>query len=527
MLKFVHIENAFHDAAQADNYIPFQKICLTDTFQTYENHLAEVDTFKTMRNSLQENFERVKEQLDTEITVIIGNPPYSVGQKSANDNAQNEYYPKLEGRISETYAAGTQATNKNSLYDSYIKAFRWASDRIKDSGIIAFVTNAGWLDGAAMDGMRNCFAKEFTSIYVFNLRGNARTQGEIRRKEAGNVFGGGSRTPVSITILVKNPAVNRNAEIFYCDIGDYLSREEKLEKIKKLHSVLTDEFKPLTPNDKGDWINQRGGEFENYLPLAPEKKFDATAKSFFITNSLGQNTARDSWCWNFSKSELAKNMKFTIDFYNTHSPEDYEPTKITWNRSSIQNKNRGIQSEFNSKKIVVAYHRPFCKQNLYYDKYFNEMSYQVPKIFPTGNEKNLLIDVSGIGSNKNFSVMIFDKISCLDTIEKGQNFPLYWYEKKPEKQTVLFVSDEQYERRDGVTDFILNQARLIYGDAVTKEDIFYYVYGFLHLPAYREKFAADLKKSLPRIFLVNEPRKFWQLSKAGRQLAEIHLHYET
>ena len=543
----INIENAFHDVAQVDNYLPFQKICFTDTFQTYENQQEEKDAEiqgavgEDFKKPLQENLALVKKQLKTEIKVIVGNPPYSVGQKSANDNAQNNYYPRLEERISATYAAGTNATLKSKSYDSYIKAFRWASDRIKDSGIIAFVTNAGWLDGAAMDGLRKCFAKEFSSIYVFNLRGNQRTQGEISRKEGGKIFGSGSRAPIAITVLVKSAkgkvqsdsspstlSTQHSALIKYCDIGDYLSRDEKLAKIKKLHSVLSDEFKILTPNEKGDWINQRGNTFETFLPLAPNKKFEATAQSFFVTNSLGISTNRDVWCYNFSNNELAKNIQTTIDFYNENTPLNIDSTKFVWSALSKANKIRKRKYIFESAHFTKSYYRPFCKQFFYYDEFLNDRRGQFPKFFPTGREENFLICVTLADEGK-FSPFITDRITDLHFNGDTQCFPLYWYEKKSVAQMSLFGGggDEEYERQDGVTDFILKQARLLYGDSVTKEDIFYYVYGFLHLPAYREKFSAELKKSLPRIFLVPETKKFWQLSKAGRQLAEIHLNYET
>ncbi|MBQ7477074.1 MAG: DEAD/DEAH box helicase, partial [Selenomonadaceae bacterium] len=520
----INIENTFHDALGLKDFFPFDGICFTDTFQTFEDddkNQAQT-SLENFKDPLQENSERVKEQIDTEIKIIIGNPPYSVGQKSANDNAQNNFYPKIEERISLTYAAGTNATNKNSLYDSYIKAFRWASDRIGDSGVIGFVTNAGWIDGAAMDGMRNCFVKEFSEVYVFNLRGNQRTQGEMSRREGGKIFGSGSRAPIAITILVKNPAHIGDAEIFYLDIGDYLSRDEKLSRIQAVRTVLSDEFKIITPNDKGDWINQRGNDFENFIPLAPAKKFDATAQSFFSTYSCGLQTNRDAWVYNFSHSELEKNIQLTIDYYNTHTPLDVDPTKITWASSTVSYKNRGQKIIFDSAKIFHGIYRPFCKENVYYDEYLNHRRYQLPKIFPTGNEENFLICVPGIGDSKNFSAFIVNKICDLGIEGASQCFPLYWYEAAA--QGNLF--GDSYERRDGVTEFILGRAKILYGLDVTREDIFYYVYGFLHLPAYREKFSAELKKSLPRIFLVEDAKKFWALVKAGRELAEIHLHYE-
>ena len=511
----INIENAFNDARRED-YQPFEGICFTDTFELYERGEIPLNLAGVMK----ENSARVNEQKNSRIEIIVGNPPYSVGQKSANDNNQNQTYSNLENRIGATYAAKTDATNKNSLYDSYIKAFRWASDRI-DEGIIGFVTNAGWIDGAAMDGLRKCFAEEFAEIYVFNLRGNQRTQGEISKREGGKIFGSGSRAPIAITILVKAPH-DGDAKIFYHDIGDYLTREQKLDKIKNISSVLGDEFKLITPNERGDWINQRGDEFDNFIPLAPDKRFDAAAKSFFVTYSMGILTARDAWAYNFSHKSLEKNMQTTIDYYNTHEPTEVDSTKITWSDVTVQSKNRGRKFTFNAAQIVESIYRPFLKSNLYYDEYLNQRRYQLPKIFPTGKEENLLICVTGVGSSKNFSVMIVNKIPCLDMVDKSQCFPLYYYEEA--RQGTLKGFGDDLKRRDGISEFILQRAQELYGVDVSKEDIFYYVYGFLHLPAYREKFSAELKKSLPRIILSD---KFWELSKAGRQLAALHLNYES
>ncbi|MBR0262038.1 MAG: hypothetical protein IJQ85_09640, partial [Selenomonadaceae bacterium] len=446
---------------------------------------------------------------------------YSVGQRSANDNNQNQTYSNLEDRIAATYAAKTDASNKNSLYDSYIKAFRWASDRISE-GIIGFVTNAGWIDGAAMDGLRKCFAEEFAEIYIFNLRGNQRTQGETSRREGGKIFGSGSRAPIAVTVLVKAPH-DGDAKIFYRDIGDYLSRDDKLAIVKNTPSVFSDEFKIITPNERGDWINQRGDEFDNFIPLAPDKKFDGAAQSFFVTYSSGLKTQRDAWCYNFSRSELEKNILTTIDYYNTHEPTDIDPTKIVWTRATKNNRLRGREYIFNDAQILESVYRPFCKTNFYYDGRLNEMTYQMQKLFPTGREENLLICVSGIGNSKNLSAFMTNKIADLQFQFNGQCFPLYYYERST--QGSLF--GENLERRDGVTDFIWNRAKLLYGSDVSKEDIFYYVYGFLHLRSYRKKFSAELKKSLPRIILTPDTKKFWQLSRAGRNLAEIHLNYES
>jgi predicted helicase len=253
--------------------------------------------------------------------VIMGNPPYSIGQKSANDNAPNQKYYSLDARIAKTYAKESSAGLNKSLYDAYVKAFRWSTDRLDPDhgGIIAFVSNSAWLDGNSTDGFRKVLEKEFSSIWVFNLRGNQRTSGELSRKEGGKIFGSGSRTPISITLLIKKPSSeNQKATIHYYDIGDYLSREEKLSIIQKFGSISNTgmEWKTLYPNEHGDWLDQRNEVFDTFIPMAPEKKFDVKSKSFFIPNSLGLCTNRDAWCYNSSKDDIALNIKIALDFYN-------------------------------------------------------------------------------------------------------------------------------------------------------------------------------------------------------------------
>lgn len=545
----INIENTFHDIAKQDKYIPFNGICLTDTFQLGERIIKNEkgivgDGFGDVWSDMfPGNSQRVIDQKKTPMKVIIGNPPYSVGQRSTNDNAKNENYPELEQRIAETYAAGTKATNKNRIYDSYIKAFRWASDRIdkKNGGIIAFITNSGWLDGMAMNGFRSCLEKEFSSIYVFNLRGAIRGKsGEIARKEGTNIFN--IITGVAITILIKNPKkINKKAEIYYHDIGNYLSKKDKLNIITKIKSCMNKNFTVtvLKSDKNGDWLNKRNSLFENYIPIEPDKKFNKDSKSFFYVNSLGLNTARAYWCYNFSKNKLIRNIQSTIDFYNSELQKyindtkydfSINPKKISWSRGIIQNLKRYIKYEFDETKIIQSMYRPYCREYLYFDKYLNEMLYQMPKIFPKINQKNYSICISGIGG-LDFAISIVDTITDLAYVKTGnggtQCFPLYYYEKREKVEQSLFDDvTSEYIRHDGITDFIFNQACDLYGKSVTKEDIFYYVYGFLHLPKYRTEFAADLKKSLPRLFLVDEPKVFWQISKAGRDLADIHLNYE-
>jgi predicted helicase len=542
----VNIENAYHDAMEQKEYNAFEGICLTDTFQLGETDEAE----KLFSEMFPQNSARVAKQKKAPLRIIMGNPPYSIGQKSANDNAQNQSYPKLDNRIVDTYAQGSNATSVKALYDAYIKAFRWSTDRLdKTGGIICFVSNGAWLETNGMDGFRKSLENEFSSIYVFNLRGNARTQGELRRKEAGNVFGSGSRTPISITLLVKNPKVKtEKATIHYYDIGDYLSCDDKLAIVKKYQNIeeLKKQWKTLTPNDHGDWISQRNDVFETFIELEPTKKFDQKSSTFFTLNSLGINTNRDSWVYNSNKKVVIENMQKMIAFYNTQV-EDFikektknsnlnvndfiesDERKISWSSSLIPNLERGNKTQFEKENFAINLYRPFFKQFLYFGDKMIHRKGQMNELFPNIKLKNLVISVTGIGSSKEFSCIISDSMPDLQVQMNNQCFPLFYYEKREKVSKGLFdeEGDSEFIRRDGISDFILERAKKQYGKNVEKEDIFYYVYGFLHSPEYKELFANDLKKMLPRLPLVDDVKDFWVFSKAGRKLSELHLNYET
>lgn len=546
----INIENVFHDLIGPDaKYKPFDGICLTDTFQLGEDLEHDNESRAALEEIFPANSQRVKRQRKKRITVIVGNPPYSVGQKSANDNAQNRKYPTLDKHLGDTYAKGTDANNKNSLYDSYIKAFRWASDRIdpENGGVIGFVTNGNWLDGNAQNGMRKCLEREFSSIYVFNLRGNCRTSGEIRRKEGDGVFGLGSRTPIAITILVKKPkAADIKAHIFYHDIGDYLSREDKLNIIRNMGNIGNPQMQwtHIEPNKHGDWLNKRSELFNLFTPLG-NKDDKKDKKTFFVPYySNGLKTQRDSWCYNSSLAVVKEKAVEQIDFYNEQcrllsqgeiAEVDYSTARISWTRAVLADAHKCRLYNVKSCQYVESIYRPFFKQHLLFYKPLNEMVYQIPKLFPTPQHKNLVICVSGIGASKDFSALMTDLIPCLDMVEKSQCFPLYWYDDSTSDIADLFTQGvrddkadmDRWVRRDGVTDWILSTARKQYGSKVTKEDIFYYVYGILHSPDYRAAFSADLKKSLPRLPLVEAADDFWTFSKAGRDLASLHLNYET
>lgn len=543
----VNIEAVFHDIMHPEHYEMYDGICLTDTFQLNEH--GDNDIFSQL---FPENSERLKKQKNAPVRVIIGNPPYSVGQKSANDDAKNLSYPQLDNRISNTYARHSTATLGKSLYDSYVKAFRWASDRlqsVKDGGIIAFISNGSWLDGNGQDGMRECLQDEFSSIYVFNLRGNQRTSGELSRKEGGKIFGSGSRTPITITLLVKNPAKQGKATIYYHDIGDYLTREQKLKIVSDFKSIRNLEWNVLTPNDRNDWINIRDGLFESLVNLAPEKKFALSANSFFSTYIIGLATNRDAWVYNFSKSSIDTNMDKMICCYNketkhyaimhANNPDlpidkivNSDATKISWTRALKKHAEKGDVFKYDSSLKRKAYYRPFTNQNLYYCDNFIESPGLNKVIFPSEQQEveNRVICVSGVGHQKPFSSLITNKLIDLQVVDKDQCFPLYWYEENKNRQKTLFdeESGEDYIRRDGITDWILKEIRSRYQTKnITKEMIFYYVYGLLHSEDYRQRFAADLKKSLPRIPIVERVEDFMDFYKYGKKLADLHLNYET
>ena len=527
----VNIESVFHDITHRETYLPYSGICLTDTFQLAEKKHNELFT-----EFFQDNSKRVKKQMATHVRVIVGNPPYSIGQKSANDNAQNLSYPYLDKRVSETYAVKSSATLNKSLYDSYVKAFRWASDRIpqNEGGIVAFISNGAWIDGAGQDGMRRCFEDEFTSIYVLNLRGNQRTSGELSRKEGGKIFGSGSRTPITITFLVKNPAKKgQKTVIHYHDIGDYLTREQKLKMVKDFRSISSQklEWKIITPNEKADWINQRDGLFDNLIPLNPDKKLNLNSYSVFIVNGPNIATGRDNWTYNFSSRVLKENIKRLIQNYNSEiklpvNDVTNDPTKISWTAGLRLKATKRQEIEYTSNVINQSMYRPFCKQNLYYEKDLIER----PGIQLTAfNSNNIIICVKGIGE-KDFSCSISNNLSDYQLLFNSQCFPLYWYEENKNPQATLFddAETDKYIRRDGITDWILKEVRSRFGGskAITKEHIFYYVYGLLHSRQYRERFVDDLKKSLPRIPIVDNVQDFMSFYKAGKELADLHLNYE-
>jgi predicted helicase len=535
----VNIETTYAALAHGDGetskvYEPFPGLVLTDTFQSYEDgDRNDLDIFPG-------NNERIERQRGLPITVIVGNPPYSVGQDSANDDNQNAKYPTIDTAIRDTYAARSTATNKNSLYDSYIRAIKWASLRIQDRGVIAFVTNGGFLDANTADGMRQGLAEEFSTIHVLNLRGNARTAGEQRKKEGGTVFDSGSRATVAITILVKKPEPT-TAEpveapmttIHYADIGDYLSREEKLAKVAAAGDMGGLEPVTLTPNEHGDWLNQRRDDFDTFLAVG-----DKTDAAVFGIYSGGLKTNRDAWCYGPTTAVVEGNMRRLLSTYNADRARGRrtdDPAQISWNRGLIADHERNREHEFRGQAIVPAIYRPFTRQWVYFDRGLNDMVYRLPRIFPSVSHRNLGFYFPNPGSMAPpFMVMMTaDLIDNGATGSSGANYFARWtWEPAGEDGVFDFGAPDGevvdgYRRVDNITDAALGRFQTAYGAHWSKDDVFFYCYGLLHSPDYRETYAADLKKVLPRIPLVADAADAQAFSDAGLALSDLHVGYES
>lgn len=531
----INIEAVYHGLSGSE-YSPFNGILLTDTFAMAEGHdeLALV---------LPDNSERRRRQQKLDIRVIMGNPPYAVSQHIG--------YPHLDGRISETFAARSTATNKNALYDSYIRAIRWGADRLGDSGVLAYVTNGGWVDANTADGMRKSLGEEFSSIYIFHLRGNQRTSGETSKREGGKIFGAGSRAPIVITLFVKNPKAEQQGKIFFHDIGDYLSRDEKLKIVADFRSIrgITDReaWQTIVPDDHGDWLKQRDDSVSGYISIGDKK--DKSALALFENYSAGLKTQRDAWCFNSSKMKLTQQIVRTVDYYNDQLDKFLEasatfvtataasfvadaPRQISWTRA--------LRNDFERKKpltaspdaIVQAAYRPFFRQWLYFDRRLNEMVYQIPRLFPEAGMPNRVIAVKTRPSDGHF-VLMANNIFELQSDGGVQCFPLTIYQREDvESNGDLFSTvkdgNPKYIASHGISDAGFAYFQSAYPtEKITKDDIFYYTYGLLHSKDYRRRFADNLTKELPRIPCVKKASDFWAFVKAGRRLGDLHTDYEN
>lgn len=500
----INIEAVFDDINGDEPYIPFEGIVLTDTFESTEQEDTLDDSF------FGTNDERLKRQQEKPITAIIGNPPYSIGQGSQNDNNQNISYPKLDQRLAETYVTKSNAGLTKGLYDSYVKAFRWASDHLKGQGVIGFVTNGGFLNSNATDGLRAGLYEDFNHLYIFNMRGNALGLGELRKKEGGNVFGGGTRTTVAISILVRDGSDSH--EIHYHDIGDYLSQKDKLNIVSDFGDISAIDWQEITPDDNNDWLNQRDPNYQKYAIMA------GGHESVFLSNAVGISTARDLWVYNFSKDQVEYNSNKLISNYK--SELDRLQSVASNERKSLLNRNdnfvkwsvkledsiqKSKEIQFDKNSIIESLYRPFTKKSLYYDNDVIERPGQWYKKF---GEENLVIMTTGKGISRDFSALVTNVMPNLHAMDTGQHFMRYDNEID---ETALFQSNDN-----------MNQA---FADrlGLSLDDTFAYVYGLLNSKEYQEKYANDLKKDLARIPIVKNKEQYVEVGKA---LMDLHLNYE-
>ncbi len=512
----------------------FKNIALTDSLDFYEEK-NDKGVFAFFED-LKENKE-IKDTIEKQnIRVIIGNPPYSAGAKSQNDNNQNLSHPKLEKRVYEKYGKNSTAKVGKTTRDALIQSIYMASELLKDKGVLGFVVNGSFIDSKSADGFRKCVAKEFAHLYVLNLRGNARTSGETFQKEGGKIFDSGSRATIAIIFFVKDTSV-KNSAIHYYDIGDYLKREEKLNRLANFLDLDALPFETIIPNAKGDWINQRDDAFDKLIPLKRDKK--RQNPSVFDINSNGVVSGRDPWVYNFSPDALMQNVQKCIDTYNAdlkrfnaHFREAFkqrtksvksadlhkqlndkeittDKTKIAWVQNLKMQLIKGKKlDDFSQEKISVSLYRPFNKQYFYYERELAWSFCLMKKIFPDKDAQNVVINTT----IRNFSALVSDAIPDIHFIGDANAYPLYYY-------------DDLGNRHDAISGYALNLFREHYKDnSITEEEIFYYIYAILHHKGYLEKYKNSLAKEDPRIGLSED---FKELSVLGKELAKLHLNYES
>ncbi|GAA7535162.1 hypothetical protein ckin32_04940 [Helicobacter pylori] len=513
----------------------FKNIALTDSLD-YLEEKNDKGAFPLFAD-LKENKEIKTTLADQKIQVIIGNPPYSSGAKSENDNNQNLSHLKLEKWVYETYGKNSTAKVGVTTRDTLIHSIRMASDLLKDKGVLGFVVNGSFIDSKSADGFRKCVAQDFSRLYVLNLRGNQRTSGEVSKKEGGKIFDSGSRATVAVIFFVKDKSVP-NHTIFYYEVEDYLKREAKLNLLANFENLDSVPFKEITPNDKGDWINQRNDNFEKLIPLKRDKQlkiFD----TIFDLNSNGVVSGRDPWVYNFSPNALKQSVQNCIDTYNADlkrfnerfreafkqrtqgikSADRYkhlsdqeittDKTKIAWT-DGLKNKlirNENLP-ESGMERVRLALYRPFNKQWLYWDKDLIHRQSRFSKIFPDKSARNVVINTT----TRNFCSLIGDAIPDTHFIGDANAYPLYYY-------------DDLGNRYNAISGYALNLFRRHYKDnAIVEEEIFYYIYAIFHHKGYLEKYKNSLAKEAPRIALSKD---FKELSTLGKELAELHLNYES
>ena len=517
----LNIEHAYYE--RTGEYEPFEGLCFVDTLE-----LAE-DSERQFAFMTEENTARVERQKTAPITVIIGNPPYNVGQINENDNNKNRKYKVIDKRIRETYATDSKASNVNKLSDAYVKFFRWAVERLeKRDGIVCFVTNNSFVDQIAFDGMRKNLLRDFTKIYHVDLHGNVRKNPKLSGTTH-NVFG--IQVGVGITIAIRS-AQHADRALLHRRVPEDWRKEEKLSWLAKKQDIAAVEWRTLQPDDKHTWlVPTYAGEFQLFLPIGSRETKAAKRadeeEAIFKTFSLGVNTNRDVWAYCFSKEQLADKSRRCIEAYNSEvdrwkradcpkdidSFVDNDETKIKWSEGLKSTLARGVYAEFNEAKIRSVFYRPFVKRFVFFDSVMNERRYVFPRIFPTvSTETENMAMCIKIGSEWSMFALVCNRLVANLPQSGSQCFPFYVYD------------EDGTNRRENITDWGLQQFHDHYGDTtLTKWDVFYYVYGLLHHPGYREKFADNLKRELPRIPFALD---FQAFMSAGKRLARLHLGYE-
>ena len=490
-------------------YEEFENICFVDTLDNTSFAGKQLDLFAMS----VENTARIKRQNDRTISVIIGNPPYNAKQENFNDNNANRYYTAIDKLIKESYIKYSKAQNNIVVYDMYTRFIRWAADRLGKNGIIAFVSNSSFINSIAYDGFRKVVAKEFNEIHVIDMKGNARTSGERRRKEGGNVFSDEIRVGIAVYFLIRN----ENAEgfkVYYNEIDDYTDSDEK-KKYFSSQKFRDLGFTHLKPDNNGNWINQSDNDFDSLLPLVDKDvKAGKGEEAVFKLFSRGIATQRDEWVYDLSETALEQKVKFLIEVYQETLKDSNYPNKdtIKWDRELNKYLDRRINKTFQPEQIIESSYRPFYNQYFYFDKHFNGMTYQWFDILNENDTENKYIAFSASGNTKPFHCLGSNTIIDLHLTGDSQCLPLYRY-------------DKEGKRIDNITDWGLKQIQTHYQDTtITKIDIFHYTYAVLHNPGYRSKYELNLKREFPRLPYYENFQKWvnW-----GKQLMELHINYET
>ena len=524
----------------------------------------------------------------SDIQLIIGNPPYSVGQKSEADMNENDKYPDLDRTIKSTYIAYSTSTNKRNFYDSYVRSIRWCTDHIKDKGIVALVTPSTWIDRVFADGMRHCISQDFSSIHVFHLRGDHRKSlmcGNLTG-EGENVFGKANMCGVAIVMMVRNPDKTEDCKIFISDIGDNLNISQKMERIQSVGSfgglAKNNEVQEVIPDKYNDWFNQRHDDFNDFIPIGDKRSHHDII--IFENYSAGVKTGRDAWCVNCSLTTLKNNIESSMDAFNdtcrlyqdtckyarrfNHEAPNIndfvikDAKVIHWSRELTTDLKRNKIMRPSDGEYVICLYRPFTKRWMYRNPRMNSGNYKMSQLFPAKDSENVLMAISGKGSRISFSTLMTDTFLNHDVMEKGQAFPIDYYEpsnqsiainksarspfstmmsntypdanlfdifsqfaatENPENENMLI----EHDKFDGITDTALKHFQDVYRNAITKEDIFYYIYGLFHSDEYRQRYQANLNKELPRIPLVKSFDDFMLFKNIGSKLGYLHMNYEN